>query len=287
MSGACVYFITDGTYTKIGTTTDLKQRLTTLQTSNPNVLKVVLTLPGGVELESRLHEVFGHKRRQREWFELSSQDLEWVRQQALVPEPVSLPELPAWSEEVIASLSTGYAHGPLRFDSVRGSETWLLLTGDNVRETTGPVPRIEIVDATGRNVGDARRVKPAGVRGVLHALAQAESVQETCELLLQAALLDWRNALRSQRRTDWLYVTLCERQGERWASRRPDLVTDRALTQVGSLYRPNTSFLPLGSVADFLLDAGVGDFTVPVGLQIVHTVYARLAAHVILLGGGE
>lgn len=64
-----VYFITDGLFTKIGTTTDVDRRLSNLQTANARELKVALVFEGGLELEKELHSMMSKvKVRNSEWF---------------------------------------------------------------------------------------------------------------------------------------------------------------------------------------------------------------------------
>lgn len=62
------YFISDGTYVKIGYTTDLELRLCQLQVGNARLLTVIRTIQGNVENE--LHEYFSEYHVRGEWFEL-------------------------------------------------------------------------------------------------------------------------------------------------------------------------------------------------------------------------
>lgn len=77
-----LYIIMDshGSY-KIGVTGDLARRLKTLRTANPYDLRVVFSLSGeGVlAIERDLHRVFAEKRINSEWFLLSDEDVEFVR----------------------------------------------------------------------------------------------------------------------------------------------------------------------------------------------------------------
>ena len=65
-----VYFIQgeNGGAIKIGTTTDLANRLKTLQTGYPDTLRCLLLLRGNTKLESQLHEEFKAYRLSGEWF---------------------------------------------------------------------------------------------------------------------------------------------------------------------------------------------------------------------------
>jgi len=58
---------------KIGFSTEggLEDRLLALQTGNPYRLRILATMPGGQEVEARLHESFEHVRMMGEWFEAS------------------------------------------------------------------------------------------------------------------------------------------------------------------------------------------------------------------------
>lgn len=65
---------------KIGKANCVKGRLSTLQTGHYTDLELLLTLPGGYEVERELHNRFADKRVRGEWFNLTSDDLEWVRE---------------------------------------------------------------------------------------------------------------------------------------------------------------------------------------------------------------
>lgn len=77
----CVYFITDGRYTKIGIATNLIKRLSSLQTSNPRKLKPLCAIicenkQEMQKYEMMLHKIFDAKRRNGEWFLISENDIE-------------------------------------------------------------------------------------------------------------------------------------------------------------------------------------------------------------------
>lgn len=66
-----VYFIQaggDGGFIKIGYAYDVLKRLENLRTGNALQLKILVTLPGGRDLEIQLHERFAEHRENREWF---------------------------------------------------------------------------------------------------------------------------------------------------------------------------------------------------------------------------
>ena len=67
-----VYFISDGERIKIGFTTDIRQRLNSLQTANSNKLKLLYRIDdGGHALEKHIHEMCERYRLEGEWFLLS------------------------------------------------------------------------------------------------------------------------------------------------------------------------------------------------------------------------
>lgn len=75
-----VYFIEDGDAVKIGYTKDKnpEKRLRALQTANPRKLRLLGFIPGGVEVESRIHSELAHHRLEGEWFELCRPVLDHV-----------------------------------------------------------------------------------------------------------------------------------------------------------------------------------------------------------------
>lgn len=60
---------------KIGKTSNIKKRLTTMRTSNLN-LKLLFVLP--YDLEGELHLLFKDKRVEREWFKLENEDIKGI-----------------------------------------------------------------------------------------------------------------------------------------------------------------------------------------------------------------
>ena len=67
--GEFVYFVSseDGRI-KIGTSANVEKRLEALQTSSATRLSLLLTVPGGVDMETELHRRFKHIRESGEWF---------------------------------------------------------------------------------------------------------------------------------------------------------------------------------------------------------------------------
>ena len=78
--GKFIYVIQAKEFYKIGIADDIKDRVATLQTSNPHRLRVVLCQRhrGAEHTEQYLHKYFDKKRRAGEWFKLSDEDVEWI-----------------------------------------------------------------------------------------------------------------------------------------------------------------------------------------------------------------
>lgn len=76
----CVYFISDGTYIKIGISMNLRNRFSELQTSNANKLKALCVMPCKnrqqmQKYESILHKRFADKNIRGEWFLITPEDI--------------------------------------------------------------------------------------------------------------------------------------------------------------------------------------------------------------------
>lgn len=67
-TGSVVYFVRSGEALKIGLTSDLPQRLQTLQNASATRLVLLLTLPGDIKVERHYHSKFAHLRLEGEWF---------------------------------------------------------------------------------------------------------------------------------------------------------------------------------------------------------------------------
>jgi hypothetical protein len=76
-----LYFITDGEYTKIGVTRNIKTRLRSLQIGNARFLKCVYSveLENFSKAENILHSQFQSKRVIGEWFNLTIEDIELAK----------------------------------------------------------------------------------------------------------------------------------------------------------------------------------------------------------------
>jgi hypothetical protein len=67
-AAAVVYFVKIGKRIKIGFTTNLNERLKAFQGLSPEPINVLLTIPGGRKLETRLHQLFAEHRIRNEFF---------------------------------------------------------------------------------------------------------------------------------------------------------------------------------------------------------------------------
>lgn len=81
MNKGYIYIIEIDGYFKIGRTKDIKKRLVSIKTSNANKEKVVLLLevPYYKSAEKLLHFKFRRKRIKGEWFSLTKEDIEDIR----------------------------------------------------------------------------------------------------------------------------------------------------------------------------------------------------------------
>lgn len=75
-----VYFVRAGSrpYVKIGTAKNPTSRLSSIQTGCPDKVQIAALMRGDVELESRLHTIFGGRRHRREWFRIPPDDMPWA-----------------------------------------------------------------------------------------------------------------------------------------------------------------------------------------------------------------
>jgi len=80
--GKVVYFVQSrlGGPIKIGLTTELSQRLKQLQNESPIPLQIVGALRGDEKVEAAIHERFRKLRLHGEWFEPSTELVEFIRQ---------------------------------------------------------------------------------------------------------------------------------------------------------------------------------------------------------------
>lgn len=94
MSGF-IYFIQgiSGGPIKIGYTTDLENRLKTLQTGYPDRLEYLLAFPGSPEHEKALHKQFAQYRLNGEWFNPDPKVLERIKHFTVLNAYVSAPDV--------------------------------------------------------------------------------------------------------------------------------------------------------------------------------------------------
>jgi len=127
-----VYFIKPAKlrYVKIGITKGLAQRLYELQHGCPEKLDVLLTLPGWVEMEARLHYAFIRHHSHGEWFRLArpieqfiemAKDPEFVAADWLALQPTTLIPPPSDLKRYIGGkIQLGAGHGRFGAKSSRG-----------------------------------------------------------------------------------------------------------------------------------------------------------------------
>lgn len=65
-----IYFISNGTYTKIGKADEPEKRLKELQTGCPEKLEIKLVIDGGEDKERMLHKALNKYRYRGEWFQI-------------------------------------------------------------------------------------------------------------------------------------------------------------------------------------------------------------------------
>lgn len=72
-----VYVISNGKLYKIGIAKNVQERLSSLQTATPDILKVLraFQVDNAIALEGELHDLFHEKRVHGEWFDLLESDL--------------------------------------------------------------------------------------------------------------------------------------------------------------------------------------------------------------------
>jgi hypothetical protein len=89
-------------YIKIGTTTNLTNRLASLQTGSPFLLEVVATWPGNKQLESVLHRELAQFRINGEWFNVDEQIIhEAVRRFHLRQLPLPIDDAPQELAQIV------------------------------------------------------------------------------------------------------------------------------------------------------------------------------------------
>jgi len=77
----CVYFLLGrkSKRLKIGHSFHVPSRVKALQSSSPEELVVIKTIPGSQQLETRLHKKFAHLRLHGEWFRATTEIMEYIQ----------------------------------------------------------------------------------------------------------------------------------------------------------------------------------------------------------------
>jgi Meiotically up-regulated gene 113 len=86
-AGEVVYFVRAGDAIKIGRTAHLGARLRALATASAVPLELLAVVPGGRQLEARLHRRWRHLRLRGEWFRADEALVRHARGQATGPAP--------------------------------------------------------------------------------------------------------------------------------------------------------------------------------------------------------
>lgn len=73
-----VYLISDGEFTKIGSSVDPIRRLDSLQIGNPRKLTLIGSWLGDFDTEYDLHSAYQHRKVRGEWFDLTSEDVQEI-----------------------------------------------------------------------------------------------------------------------------------------------------------------------------------------------------------------
>jgi hypothetical protein len=74
-----VYFVAGGPFIKIGWSFLIKTRVASLQTGNPYKLELLGAIPGSIDTERELHEMFKKYRAEGEWFEDCQEIRDFIR----------------------------------------------------------------------------------------------------------------------------------------------------------------------------------------------------------------
>jgi hypothetical protein len=101
-----IYFIiSESKLTKIGRTENVKRRFASIKSNNASRVALLFAFCADAQLEKILHHIFGQKRVQGEWFDLSTVDIKNVLQQiptSLLPHKSQveklLEEIETWNE---------------------------------------------------------------------------------------------------------------------------------------------------------------------------------------------
>ena len=108
-----VYFIRAGAAVKIGRTAHLAARLRALGTASAVPLELLAAVPGGRQLEARLHRQWRHLHLRGEWFRADEALVRFAREQAAGPAPPTPAEAARTAElrRVLAALGPAVLAG--------------------------------------------------------------------------------------------------------------------------------------------------------------------------------
>lgn len=98
-NGKYVYFVQQGLTgnIKIGYSENLKSRISTLQTSSPEKLRLLHAIPAsGQQDETRFHEMFKHKRSHGEWFEYCADIISFIEEDKEERQAKEMEDLHNW-----------------------------------------------------------------------------------------------------------------------------------------------------------------------------------------------
>lgn len=108
-----VYFIRSGEHIKIGKSDNPWKRISTLQTGNPETLKMLAIAPGGMEFEAGLQETFRSDCERGEWYRPSERLMAFIASicatfpHLQIPPQVTVYQPPATLEQVDALSLSG------------------------------------------------------------------------------------------------------------------------------------------------------------------------------------
>ena len=69
-----------GELVKIGMASNMAARFSALQSSQPETIYLLATIPGGLTVERRLHRVYSHLRERGEWFRVDPELAEFIEE---------------------------------------------------------------------------------------------------------------------------------------------------------------------------------------------------------------
>jgi len=81
-----IYVVCGGSFVKIGYSTNVAERLASLQTASPTKLELLATFPGSPRDERQLHERFAGLHSTGEWFRKTPELLAFIEQQKRIKE---------------------------------------------------------------------------------------------------------------------------------------------------------------------------------------------------------